>query len=90
MSDLLEDVHLLKYFLSAMLILQLLKLDHLYCDKLTGELMNSQVNLSKGAFTNLINKFVEVQAGRRELLIFPHILFDVANDLISIFIAFLV
>ena len=90
MSDLLEDVNLLKYFLTAMLVLQLLKLDYLYCDKLTSKLMNSEINLSKGAFTNLINKFIEVQAGRWELLILPHILFDVANDLISIFIAFLV
>lgn len=52
--------------------------------------MYRQVDLSERTIPNVFDKLVKVQTSRRELLVFPGILFDVFDDFLPILIDALV
>ena len=84
MSNFLKDVDLLEDLLTRVLVLQLAQFYHLDCNKLSCQLLDCQIDLSKSAFANLFDKLVKVKARGREFLIFTHVLAIVFYNLVSL------
>ena len=84
MSDLFKDINFLENFPPAILILHIWFVNCFYRNILAGQLVNSKGNFSKGPLSYQFDELVEVQSGRRDLLVLLDILLDILYQLLPI------
>jgi hypothetical protein len=82
--DLLEEIDLLEHLSLAEVVLHVGLLDSLDGHLLPRQLVHPQSNLTEGTLADELDELVEVEGGRRQLVVLLDVLLDVLDQLVTL------
>lgn len=84
MLDLLEEIDLLENLSLAEVVLHVCLLDGLDGHLLPRQLVHPQGHLTEGTLADELDELVEVEGGRRQLVVLLDVLLDVLDQLVAL------
>lgn len=79
-----QQINFLEHFTLAEIVLHIVLLYGLDGHLLSGELVDSQGDLAECSFSYELHEFVEIQCGRRQLVVLLDVLLDVLDQVVAL------